>query len=316
VANRNLAAAQAALEETRQAVSAAVRSRYYALLLAEERSKVSEQLSALGSENLTIAKQLFNVGIVDQPDVLLAEAEAARSKATLVAATATRLGAWQELAAAVGEQVIAPQALPSAADALPVLEAGTTLNQVIDGSRAVEVAVRNADAFRSAIALERASTRPDLFVRADAGSNREHAEGRAIGPQFGLELGVSVPLFNRNRAGIAAATSAARAADARVDEVKLDLRGRFAAVFAEYEGARVLVNAYRTDILPKAQRAYELHLEKYQQMVAPYPAVLQAQRTLIELNEQYLQALDRAWAALAALRSSLAVRTLSPGESR
>jgi cobalt-zinc-cadmium efflux system outer membrane protein len=308
MAKRDSDTAEAMLAQTRQEVVANVRAKYYALLLAEERFRVSGQLQELGDESLSTARQLYNVGIADRPDVLMAEAEASRATAALTAATASRVGAWQELAAAVGDVTMAPEKLPSIDDALPGWNAATMLDEVLAESRAVQSAKTEAVAAESAIDVAKSATRPDLFLRGNAGANRERADGRAVGPQFGLELGISVPLFNRNHGGITAATSEAQSARWRVDEVTLDVRSRFAHVFAEYDRARVMVEAYRSDILPKARQAYELHLDKYQQMVAPYPAVLQAQRTLIDLTEQYLDALDRAWAASAALRSSLAIR--------
>ena len=60
---------------------------------------------------------------------------------------------------------------------------------------------------RAVVGLEQRITRPDLFLRGDVGRNRERAQGLAtsfvIGPQFGVEAGISLPVFNRNRGGIA-----------------------------------------------------------------------------------------------------------------
>lgn len=79
-------------------------------------------------------------------------------------------------------------------------------------------------------------------------------------------------------------------------------------MFAQYEGARAIAETYRVDVLPRLEQAYAMHLDKYRDMVSPYPSVLQAQRTLFQMTEQYLVALDSAWMAASALRSALPIR--------
>ena len=309
VGERELAVAEAALATTRQQIVADVRDRYYRVLVAEERRTVAAHLSELASESAVIAKQLFNVGIADQPDVLTSEAEAAQARAVLVSVNALRLAAWQRLAAATADPSLVPQKLAgSISDALPTLDRDATLTRVLAENASLQEAARGADTARASVNLEKRVTRPDLYLRFDGGANREISDGRAIGPQFGLEAGISVPLFNRNHGGIASATSRVLSADATVDDMRLDLTGRFAEVFAQYDGARAMVDAYRVEILPRVERAYALQLAKYREMAAAYPAVLLAQRMVFQMNDQYLDAIERAWMASNALRSALAIR--------
>lgn len=305
----SVALAEANVAEARQRVVATVREHYYRAVINEERLVVATRQRTLAVQSATVAQQLFNVGIADRPDVLIAEAEAARARADVVAAQAARDASWRQLGAAVADPDMAPRALAAnIADVLPELNREEWRARVFSESGSMAMAMRAAALARAAVTVEQRTTRPDLYVRADVGGNREQANGRAIGPQLGLEAGVSIPLFNRNRGGIASATSAVIGADAAVDEARLDLESRFADVFAQYEGARAQVAAYRTDALPRAEQAYELHVAKYQEMVAPYTGVLQAQRVLFQMNEQYLDAIDRAWTAVSALRSALPSR--------
>lgn len=307
--NRDVTVAEAALTAARQQVVAGVRERYYAVVVAEERVAVMTHLSALATESAGIAKQLLNIGVADQPDVLTSEAEAAVAGAELAAARTARQAAWQQLAAAAADAALTPQPLAShISDALPVFDRETMLAQVLADNGALREAADRAASARAAIDIEKRATRPDLFLRADAGTTREYSGGRPIGPQYGVEAGLSIPLFNRNRAGIASATSRALGADAVVDEARLDLTARFADVFARYDSARTLAETYRGTVLPRVERAYDLQLAKYREMAAAYPTVLQAQRTLFEMTAQYLDAMDRAWMAASALRSALAVR--------
>ena len=52
---------------------------------------------------------------------------------------------------------------------------------------------------------------------------------------------------------------------------------------------------YREELLPRAKKAYSLMNEKYGQMLASYPRVIETQRKLFELQCEYIQALETVW---------------------
>ena len=107
-----------------------------------------------------------------------------------------------------------------------------------------------------------------------------------------MEAGITVPLWDRNRAGVAAATSRIAMTKAAATALELRLIDRFATLYDEYATARRRAEAYRTEVLPKADEAYQLYLAKYGEMAASYPQVLMAQRTLFAANEHYLDAVE------------------------
>ena len=51
----------------------------------------------------------------------------------------------------------------------------------------------------------------------------------------------------------------------------------------------------RQEVLPKAQKAYELYLNNFRQMAAAYPQALIAQRNLFQLQDAYVDALTTVW---------------------
>jgi cobalt-zinc-cadmium efflux system outer membrane protein len=73
-------------------------------------------------------------------------------------------------------------------------------------------------------------------------------------------------------------------------------------MFRNYDSARVTAEQYKTELLPRAEQAYRLYQANYQKMSAAYPQVLISQRTLFQLEADYIQALENAW------QSSLAIR--------
>jgi outer membrane protein, heavy metal efflux system len=56
-------------------------------------------------------------------------------------------------------------------------------------------------------------------------------------------------------------------------------------------------------MIPRATRAYELYLKKYQSMAAAYPQVLVSQRTLFQLQVSYIHALNNVWQSAIALQN-------------
>ena len=62
---------------------------------------------------------------------------------------------------------------------------------------------------------------------------------------------------------------------------------------------------YRDEMLPRAKKAYGLMVDKYGQMLASYPRVLDAQRKLYELHIEYVSALENVWTNGIALQGFL-----------
>src|SRR6202008_1348380 len=77
-----------------------------------------------------------------------------------------------------------------------------------------------------------------------------------------------------------------------VERVKLALRERAASVVQNYAYSQVATARYKNQMIPRAQKAYELYAKKYQQMAAAYPQGLIAQRTLMQLQVAYVNALE------------------------
>jgi len=115
--------------------------------------------------------------------------------------------------------------------------------------------------------------------------------GRRKGLEGRLEVGVNVPIFNRNQGGIAAAEAELAIAQGDVERLQLLLRTRFAANFREYRNAQQVVERYRTQVIPRAREAYQTYLTNFRQMSAAYPKVLIAQRTLFQVEVEYAKAL-------------------------
>lgn len=296
--------AQALAELQRQRILSGVRTRYYEVLTIERRVEVLDQLAQLSSEAAGVTRQLFNVGAADRPDVLEAEIEAQRAQLDVTAARNTRFAAWRRLAATVGDTALTPRPLATSIDAaLPELDRDTALKQIVDHSPEVLAARADLQRTRAIVSRAQRETFPDLFLRGGLAYNRELLEAggagaaRPVGREGSVEVGVSVPLFNRNQGGIAAARAEQGRAEAEVSRLELSIELRLASLFDVYLTSLRLAEAYRDDMLPRAEEAYRLYLSRYREAAAAYPQVLIAQRTLFQLNSSYLADLEVAWRA-------------------
>jgi cobalt-zinc-cadmium efflux system outer membrane protein len=317
-----VAEAEANYETQRLRVVNSVRALYWEALISARRVQVRERLAALSDEAVRVSHQLYNVGAADRPDVLEAEIESREALLGLVAARNQQHHTWLSMATMIGEPERRIQPLAGKDEAAP---------PELDRDEAVAALLRESPQLQSARArLERAAATvrhadresfPDLFLRFGSDYDRERVQpsGQPVGWEASGEIGISIPLFNSNRGGKEAARAKFERSQAEVERVELALRSRVSAIFEAYLNALRMTEEYSTEILPRAEEAYRLYLERFREMAAAYPQVLIAQRTLFQTSERYLSALEEVHVAALQIRGFLVVDGLEappvPGES-
>jgi cobalt-zinc-cadmium efflux system outer membrane protein len=312
VAAQEKAEAEAEAEAQRLRVVNAVRLLYYEALGAQQMVDLRRQLADLTREAAGISGQLFNVGQSDQPDVLAAEVEQQRAEIDLARAQNDFNRVWQLLASVAGDPQLAmmPKAtrLEGNLEAeAPKLAQEELLATLLRDSPEVKRALAGVERAKASISRAKAEPRPDLFLRGQVGNNNEFEEfsGFRVGWETRVEAGVRIPLFNRNQGSVAAAKAELTSAEAEVQRVDLALRARLAESFSRYLTSLGTTSRYQREVLPRAQRSYELYLAKFRQMGAAYPQVLLAQRTLFQLRAEYVSSLVELWQNVTELRGML-----------
>jgi cobalt-zinc-cadmium efflux system outer membrane protein len=309
VFQKTIERAEAVRDLQRLRILSSVRQTFYSVLLTERRIEVQERLAALASEAVGVTAQLFNVGAADRPDYLEIEIESRRLQLQLNRSKNELLASRAQLAALTGVREVAARPVAGSIDAaIPELEREQVVRTLLDQSPQVRAARAELERARAMTARARRDIYPDLFLRGGSAYNRERGEdtGRPIGWEGALEAGISVPLFNRNTGGLAAARADETTAQAEVTRLELALQSRAVSEFANYLTALRASEAYRAEILPRAEEAYRLYLARYRDMAAAYPQVLVAQRTLFEMSNEYLENLNDAWHAALRLQGLLA----------
>jgi len=139
---------------------------------------------------------------------------------------------------------------------------------------------------KASLTLAKAQRIPDVILKGGLGYSQEAKEIQAI-----IRVGVSLPIFDRNQGAIAAASAELEAAQFEVGRTELTLRSRFESVLRDYKNAWQRTERYSREIIPRAQKAYDLYLARFREMTASYPQVLIAQRTLFQSRADYIEAL-------------------------
>jgi len=295
-------------EEQKLRVQNAVKTAFYRVLAAQELLDTHNGLAQIEQNYAEVQRQLFNSGQADESEVLEAEVDARHRRLSARMQENTLREEWKSLAAVIGR----PD-LPQATVGGDLAQAWPEINeeQVMDTIATQSPATRIADAASARAAAEMISAKrqaiPDLQLRGGLEYNNEPL-GTAPGSTGweGLaEVAVQVPIFNRNQGNVAAATADLERAQLEKQRVALTLRERAATILDEYANAKLMATEYREEMLPRAQKAYTLITEKYGQMLASYPRVLEAQRKLYALHAEYIMALESTWTTGIALQGFL-----------
>ncbi len=300
--------AEAENDEQRLRVTNAVKIQYYQALAAQEMVDMRKEISRITSETAKYSRQLFNIGQQNETEVLQAEVEAQQTDLAVISAEHTRRRAMTTLAAVVGKASVQEATLGGRLEEnLPELDEQQLLDALLQESPAVRIAqvgVARAEAARARARRERV---PDLVLRGGLEQSLEQVEttGRPVGLQGFAEVGVRLKLFDRNQGNIQAAQADLERSEAEVKRINLVLRERAASFVENFRTAKIVVDRYRTEILPRAQRAYELIYKRYGLLQASYPQVLLAAHMLFQAETDYIQNLDTLWANSIALQGFL-----------
>jgi cobalt-zinc-cadmium efflux system outer membrane protein len=311
IAEQDIALAKAASEAERLRVLSHVRSLYYQGLGEQRLLAVRTQLARLAQRAVQTTRELANVGQADRPDLLAVEIEAQRLELGLVQARNALQRTWRQLAAVTGNAQLEASTLEGDLEALPKLDFDAELTRIYEQSPDIRAAQAATSRTELAVREARAAVVPDIVARGGIHYNRERLEagGRQVGWQSSAEIGVELPLFNRNQGNIDAARAEAERATFAVERTRLALRSRLASAFREYQDSLAAIERYKAQMIPSAQKAYDLYLNSFRQMAAAYPQVVISQRNLFQLQEDYVATLVSAWQRAVEIQTML----ITPG---
>ena len=297
-------------EAQRRRVLTDVRRGYFDVLVAQSTVDLVEQLVRIGQEGVTTAEKLLQAKEVARFDVLQARIEADSARVVAERARNRCQAAWRSLAAVVGSPELQPTRLGGdVQDGLAPLTWEESLARLLTDSPVLAGARAGVCRAQAAWARQCAERTPNFNVETaiqyDNASNYTFAD---------VQIGMPIPVFNRNQGNILKAQSEMAAAQQNVRRVELELQQRLAVVFEQYTNARYQVEKYTQDILPNAKASLDLVISGYQQGEFNYLTLLTAQRTYFQANVAYLEALRELRSAAATIEGNLLADSLQEGK--
>ena len=270
---------------------ATVRRGYFDVLTIQRRLKILDDLLVVANNSIKVAEPLFEAQEIAELDLIQFRVERNRIVAERDATKRQLNAAFRRLSANLGVPNLATTKLVDIFD-LPdpiydLESAQQLVSSVHPRLRASQAAVGRAQAY---LCQAEAEAIPNITV--GAGYVRQNKDRE---DDWTFQVGVPIPLFDRNQGNIAAARADIGSANRQVAVTKNDLISELAANYGEFASSKERVERFRSDILPDAKKAYDLSVDAFQGGQFEYLRVLQAQRTVAETNLDYVKALGDMW---------------------
>lgn len=277
-------------------VTTAVRTAYFAAVVARKGVEVNTALVEMADEVYRIQLKQLAAGESAGYEPLQLFAQAAQARNALAQSQATERAAWRQLAAAVGRPDLPPAPLAGVAD-LPVPPFDFAAAQAFLLERHTDLATAQNSLAQAQVnlRLQRLMPYPDLVTNTVV----QHDNGTG-NPQFNLQLGVQLPIFDRNQGNVRQAQATIARATENVAAARNDLLGRLAEAYGRYEANRAIAERFRADVLPNLGRAYRALVRRYQGEPAAvgFNDIVTAQLNYAQALQGYLTALDAQWRAV------------------
>jgi cobalt-zinc-cadmium efflux system outer membrane protein len=321
IQNVDVMNAQLMLRQARNDLLSDVRREYFALLIARKALEINQAVVTFTRDVYRIQVDQVKGGgqaAVYEPLQLLTLA--VQSKGGLVAAWNDYTSAWKQLTATLNIPDLQPADLVDDPDMeVPLVDFDAAVTHVLSMNTEARAA-RNGP-LRAKLALKLAEKIPIPDVFAYGTFQRDFTVPTLGRTTYNTQIGIPVPIFDRNKGGILAATGALVRATREVPRVENDLRARLADAFKRYETNRILVSYQRDQILPNSVRAYrgtyQRHIqgpgadvETTEQEVG-FADVIVAQQNLLASVAAYITALNAQWSALVDIAALLQIDTLA-----
>jgi cobalt-zinc-cadmium efflux system outer membrane protein len=264
-----------------------VRRGFYELLAAQRMIQTRAEMLKNAQEEQLTRREMLNIGLANEAEVLQAGVDVDRAQLSLLEQQDRYQALWEKVAALAGVPGTPPPTVHGRLEPdSPPLSWEASLARLLAESPQLQAA--RAHVLRDDIALKREKIEPIPNVQVKAGAGYDFTTRNSVA---NVEVGVKLPLWNRNQGTIHQAQADLARSHAEVERLELSLRQQLADAFQKYQTALAKVNLYTTSSLPKASKAYEIMLEQYKQKRAEWIKVVEFQHRLLDVQSEYTMAL-------------------------
>ncbi len=274
------------VETQRIRVLTDVRQRFYEALAAQRRKELAIAFEAVAAKGVGFAEARMRAKEGTRPEVLQAEIQLKEVQLQRRNADAAFRGAWTQLMAVSGMPDLQPGALDgqlSVATADRDWEA--IQGQILSSSPELQGARARFARARANLDRQQSQAIPNLSLMLGAG----HDNGTGSG-MINTQIGLPVPIHNRNQGNIAAAHAEYCRASQDVRRTENAIQSRLAEARRDFEVSAATVLQYEQEILPRAQETLTLAESAYEAGEFDFLQVLIVRRTYFDSNIAYVAA--------------------------
>lgn len=288
--------AAVALAARQAEVGADVRVAFFELLGAEAQQRLAASGAELAAAATRAADKRLQAGQVPPLEAARARVAEAQARAELAQGQSALLQARARLAALWGQGPQAVTPPEGDAGALPAQPADAQLQAWAAEAPSLRLARLDIARRRALTDGERARRVPDLTVTVGARRDAELGRTQAV-----VGVSLPLPLLDRNQGGLLEALRREDQAREALTGAALKLQADVAAAAERLRASRQQALLLAEEALPVAQAASDTALKGYELGKFALADVLDAQRSLLQLRRQQLQAHTEAHRAAAEL---------------
>lgn len=293
-AERGKDAAVAEFQAKRAEVRGAVITAFFDVLAAQDRLRLAEESAQLAQRGTDVAARRVTAGKVSPVEETRARVAESSVRLELSQAKVELATARKRLASTWGNPVPQFERADGRLDALPELPDLKDLTGRAASAPAMLRARSELDRRHALAQLESSRRIPDLTVSLGVKRSEELGRNQAI-----VGVSIPLPLFDTNRGNVLEALRRTDKARDELSATEVRLDGEIAQAYERLNIARQEAEALQKEILPGAQSAYEAATKGFEYGKFGFLDVLDAQRTLLQAQAQYLRTLSEAHRAAA-----------------
>ena len=293
-------------------VTTQVRSAYFTALVAQENLIVNKALADMADALYDLQLRRVAAGIDAGYEPLQVYAQSVMIRNAHAQGEATARSSWKQLAAAVGQPDLPQAPLAGKADAAPpAIDEEAAKGWILERHTDLLTARNTFAQGQANLLLQKKVPIPDLST------NQYHQYDNAAQVyQFGVQLGVQLPIFDRNQGNIRSAQSRIVSNGLAIEATRNDLFGRLAEAHGRYRANALAVANYRDKVLPSLTQAYRAIVRRYQTEPdkVPFDDIVLAQQNVTQAMQSYLTALDAQWRAVVDVANITQIDELYPAK--
>ncbi|MBL8814997.1 MAG: TolC family protein [Planctomyces sp.] len=300
-------AKEAELRKARIELATRIRRGYFRVLVAQEQVKFNSALARLSAEVYKAQIDLVTGGEAAPYEPLQLRVFAVQARNSVIQAQNNLAAEWRQLAANLGMPNLPSHRVEGSVEAvIPAIDYDQAAALLVQKHSDLQAAQSRIAKANCNLRLQQITPIPNVSLYAAF----QHDDTSPLSDySTNLQLSVPVPVFDRNQGNISAAHAQLVRANQNLSETQNSLLGSLADIHARRSSSLVIVNSYRSDLLPDQVRVYRGVYDRFRAEGdgIDFSQVVVAQQTLAQVVTSYLNELQTQWDSTVELAALLQI---------